>query len=459
VIKLAKISAVLLVATAAAGSFGGSLVHAGELIAREPRNEKPTQAPASLIGKKVVTKYGAPVRVGNQVGAPDRTFRVYTVQEVDGDRMRLVSESVNGWIASTEVVLLDQAIDFYSQEIRSKPNNAAAFRQRGLVWKFKEETDKALADFTEAIRLDPKDALRYADRGAIFLERKEYDKAIADDTEAIRIDPQFVSAFSNRGLAWSNKKEYDKAIADYTEAIRIDPKSAWAYSSRGFAWSNKQAYDKAIADYTEAIRIDPKSAWAYGSRGFAWTNKEAYDNAIADYTEAIRINPNDFNAYANRGYTWARKKEYDKAIADDTEAIRINPKDRNAYGNRGAARLNKREYDKAIADFTKAIRIEPELPGAYGGRALIWATCPDEKLRDGKKAVESATKACELTKWNNARYLDALGAACAEASDFESAVKWQTKANALYADPGDKSRGEARLKLYQEKKPYRDAGA
>ena len=45
-----------------------------------------------------------------------------------------------------------------------------------------------------------------------------------------------------------------------------------------------------------------------------------------------------------------------------------------------------------------------------------------------------------------------------EVGDFESAINWQTKANALYSDDGDKTRGQSRLKLYQEKKPYRDAG-
>jgi hypothetical protein len=34
-------------------------------------------------------------------------------------------------------------------------------------------------------------------------------------------------------------------------------------------------------------------------------------------------------------------------------------------------------------------------------------------------------------------------------------VKWQTKANGLYADAGEKAKGKERLKLYREKKPYR----
>jgi hypothetical protein len=36
------------------------------------------------------------------------------------------------------------------------------------------------------------------------------------------------------------------------------------------------------------------------------------------------------------------------------------------------------------------------------------------------------------------------------------AVEWQEKANKLYADADARKKGEDRLKLYKEKKPYRE---
>ena len=228
----------------------------------------------------------------------------------------------------------------------------------------------------------------------------------------------------NRGSTWSNKKEYDKAIADFTEAIRLDPKGEIPYFKRGNAWHEKKEYDKEIADFTVVIRLDPKNVIALKARAYAWNIKKDFDKEIADYTEAIRLNPKDVTTYNSRGYAHKAKKQ----------------------------------YDKAIRDFTEGMRLDPSNVSIIDSNAEFYATCPDAKYRDGKKAVQLAKLAIEKAgkdaKWV---YFSTLAAAYAEAGDFELAVTEQRRVlDDKRIDATDRKEQEARLALYRAKKPYLD---
>jgi hypothetical protein len=109
----------------------------------------------------------------------------------------------------------------------------------------------------------------------------------------------------------------------------------------------------------------------------------------------------------------------------------------------------------SLADLIESIRLDPENAYAHNNQAWLWATCADRRYRDGARAVESATRVCELTKWMKASNVDTLAAAHAEHGDFDKAVHWQAEAIKLLPDGDQKKKSEERLRLYKEKKPYR----
>ncbi len=69
--------------------------------------------------------------------------------------------------------------------------------------------------------------------------------------------------------------------------------------------------------------------------------------------------------------------------------------------------------------------------------------------------MQNATRACELSEWKNAAYIDTLAAAHAEAGAFDQAVKFQRQVIQMAEGPNRQGMQE-RLKLYQQHKPYRE---
>lgn len=245
-------------------------------------------------------------------------------------------------------------------------------------------------------------------------------------------------------------------LGRYDAALWMNPRNAGAFLSRANASYRNKDYDQAIADYDDAVRINPRLAEAFVGRGNAWRAKGDVDRAIADYDVAVGIDPRNALALANRGSARYEKKDYERAIVDLDRAIEIDPNLALAYVVRGNAKRGTGSVEGAIVDYGRAIEVDPRLAAAYNLLAWELATSERPAVRDGRRAVESALKACELTDWKNAAYLDTLAAAYARAGDFEAAMKWQRKAMDSSGDVGSTGdEGAAqRLKLFEDGKAW-----
>jgi tetratricopeptide (TPR) repeat protein len=194
----------------------------------------------------------------------------------------------------------------------------------------------------------------------------------------------------------------------------------------------------------------------FAFRGWARFRSGNTEEALKDYAEAIRLNPEAGAWYGNRGLIYMETKKFDDAIGDFTACIDLHPAHEVAYRNRAAAHTRKKDFAKAATDFEKVVEINPESPIGRNGLAWLLATAPDDKVRDGKRALEHAQKACELTNHKNGGYLDTLAAAYAELGIFDQAVEWQEKALKAGDIPiKDMDAAKKRLELFKKKMPYR----
>jgi tetratricopeptide (TPR) repeat protein len=188
---------------------------------------------------------------------------------------------------------------------------------------------------------------------------------------------------------------------------------------------------------------------------------ELSDQDCRDFASAVRgekIPPENDNLRVN----WLVKNEvlnepakigelFDRAKADPLEPVRTTAPNiifARFYATHG-------QFTNAINICREAIASDPKDDWCYNLLAWIEATCPDSSVRDGKEAISLATKACELTRWQEPNWIDTLAAAYAESGDFQHAIEIQEQALRAASEPQQKAMRE-RLALYKQSLPYRE---
>lgn len=324
--------------------------------------------------------------------------------------------------------------------------------------------DQAIADYTAAIVANPPMVTAFSNRGSAHLAKEEYELAIADTTEALLRDPRYTNAYLNRSLARSKRKDYDGARADASEAIRLDPDFVRAYACRGLIHQEQGNHSAAIDDFSEAIRLDPSCTAALTNRGNSFRAIGEQGRAIADFDQVVKIMKGDAPvAILNRGIARKNAGDIALAIADYTEVIRLDP-GRNdtspttvskAYFNRGIAYQTSHDFKRAIVDYEDAIRVDPANTLALNNIAWVLATCPEPELRDGPRAVEIATCACEQTQWKQGGLVDTLAAAHAEVGNFAEASRLERLFIEFDLTKERRDAGLEKLASYERQLPYR----
>jgi len=355
-------------------------------------------------------------------------------------------------------------------------------------------TDKALESYQNSLELrealakaDPNDArakrdlsISYEKLGDVHLRLRATDKAMESYRKSLELsealakaDPNNAEAKRDLSVSYDRLGDVhvrlgatDKALESYRKGLELrealakaDPNDAQAkrdlsisYKKLGDVHLGLGATDKALESYRKGLELsealakaDPNNAQArrdlsvsYNKLGNVHLKLGATGKALESYRKSLELveaqakaDPNDTQAMRDLSLTFAKLG--------------------NAQQRAGQIKESRQSYEEGI-------KIEPKSITLQSALAWLLATSWDDSARDGQRAVELATKACELTQWKNPLYLDTLAAAHAEAGRFEDAVKWQKKVlEHPEAFPGGAiEEVKKQLKLYESGKPYHE---
>ena len=110
-----------------------------------------------------------------------------------------------------------------------------------------------------------------------------------------------------------------------------------------------------------------------------------------------------------------------------------------------------------ISDYQTAANLDANSAAILDTLAWLRSSYTQISKDELQKAVDDATMACELTSWQEHRYLTTLATTCSEVGDYDKAVEWQSRAIELL---GQEEQGQLqseyrrRLELYRSGNPY-----
>jgi tetratricopeptide (TPR) repeat protein len=264
-------------------------------------------------------------------------------------------------------------------------------------------------------------------------------------------------ALLTRGYAFGLEEEFDKAFVDINEVIRRDPGNPKAYAIRAKLYFMQGKYQAAREDCDRGEALAPRLRDWVITRGSSLSRERHHDKAIPELDKAIKLCPLSAGLFTERATCFYELHKHELAVADLNTAARLTPNDQQIYILRSRVWLAQRDYRRALQDYDTCLRLNPKHLLVMHWKALLLATCVDARVRNGREAVNTAQRMCELSEWCWPPFVSTLAAAHAELGDFQEARRLEHKAQELEEQPTFPYRsGSRRLQFYQQNKPLRE---
>lgn len=333
--------------------------------------------------------------------------------------------------------------------------------QRARLYVSMGKKDEAIALMDELREKNPEDAAILGLRATMFHEMKEYEKALQDVDAALRIVPKQIPLLLLKSQIFIARNRSDEAAALLWEIYEDNPeKEDFAFLAIQACLAGKD-FAKA-SEFAEKIRSkNPENPrWTVLAAQLLMERQQG-DKAVKLLEDYCNKKPDDTDVRLALVVTLSTMKKSRKGLEYLAPLLEKNPNDINLLRIRGQLLLAVNLHVEAVQTLEKVVEAAPDDEVSVNNLSWLLSTSPIDMVRNGKRALELAEKACKLTDYKKAYILSTLAAAYAELGDFDEAIKWSQKSIDLsQEDKETENRTEElnkELESYKKKQPYREA--
>jgi tetratricopeptide (TPR) repeat protein len=179
-------------------------------------------------------------------------------------------------------------------------------------------------------------------------------------------------------------------------------------------------------------------------------------DAIDRFSAALKYDPSYVEARMQLADALRRNGRLEESLPHYAELIRTSPSISQARFGYAMALVRLRRYQEARDRLTDGMNAYPDQPGFAHALARLLAAAPDDRVRDGPRAL--ALMQTLLRQQKTMALAETMAMTLAESGEYEQAVEWQRDAIAVAREAGRSDLIQpmtASLRLYEAHRPCR----
>ncbi len=258
-------------------------------------------------------------------------------------------------------------------------------------------------------------------------------------THTLTVTKDNANAYNYIGLALKEQGRTAEAAERYQQALALRPDYAEAHCNLGAVLFPAGQREQALEHMRKAVEGDPRVAAFHYNLGNALLQLGRLAEAEGPLETTLELDSRFSDACNNLAFIRYQQGRREEAIAYYRRVVELNPLAAEPRRNLGYALLTCGQSEEALAQYEKSVQLEPGNAAGLALFAWVLATCPDDAVRNGARAVELALRADQLSGGTQPMLLRTLAAAYAEGGQFEEALRTVDRALEQAAAINDQS--------------------
>lgn len=279
-----------------------------------------------------------------------------------------IDELAQAW-ADAENLWADEvtdsaAIPSYEFKQESGNINSADAMAEGMRLFEAGETNRAILCFEAEVRSRPDNADAWRMTGRCHAENDEERKAISCLERAIEHDPYSLEALLALGVSYVNELNNEQALANLKTWVQHNAKYT-ELEIQDDGYGDGTVLDDVQNLMLQALQINPNDADVLEALGVCYNASRDYDSAVESFRAAIDARPNDYQLWNKLGATLANSSRSEEALTAYNKALDLKPKYARAWLNMAISHSNLHNYDDAARCYLQTLSLNPDAVHAW----------------------------------------------------------------------------------------------